>query len=79
MDIGFIEEKKSVVSTTIPQSIYRDIKQKRWRFSDLLILGYRSKMENAPEKFKEYDTKLEKMSKRLSYYIGQLEERQNVV
>lgn len=76
MDIGFIEERKIVVSTTIPKSIYEDIKRKHYNFNKLLILGYRHLEEYGENKIKEQDAKIEKLTKRLAYYIGLLEERE---
>jgi len=74
--MGFNEERKTVVSTTIPKSIYEDIKQRRLHFNDLMMLGYRTRINYGEDKIKEQDIKIEKLTKRLAYYIGLLEERE---
>lgn len=65
------------ITTTAPEVIYNEIKAKGWSFKELLLLGYEAKKNNPVliNRIQEQELKLEKLSKRLAYYIGLQEEK----
>jgi len=66
------------VTTVIPAEVREDIKKRGWSIKDLLLQGYNFRMQNPGliARISEQDTKIEKLTKRLAYYIGRLEEQE---
>jgi len=64
------------VTTVIPAEIRQDIKNRGWSIKDLLLQGYNFRMQNPGliQRISDQDQKIEKLTKRLAYYIGRLEE-----
>lgn len=65
------------ITTSLPETVYLDIKKRGWSFREILLHGYDAKLNqpNLVLRIKESDEKIDKLSKRLAYYIGRLEEQ----
>jgi hypothetical protein len=73
---GFIIEKKVVISTTIPLSVYSEIKEKGLHYNTLIFSGLAAEKKNiaVSQRLNELETGNAKLSAKLGEYFRRLYE-----
>lgn len=67
----------TTISTTIPWTVVEKIKNNRWKYNDLIMMGIQQKTQMNPlvERLKELENNNSSLQKKLAYLAGQLMEK----